>query len=128
MDYRLDFTERDGRIVATLGGVRTPETLIAAAAEIAGHCREHGIKYVLIDVRPMQGGLDTLETFEVAGQAIPSQGDARQLVRSAILDHSENLERIRFFETVALNRGLMIKVFDDEADAVRWLHTAGDLG
>jgi len=69
----------------------------------------------------MSGELDTIETYEVAGQELPSQPNARRLIRSAILDHSENLERIRFFETVAINRGLTVKVFDDEETAVRWL-------
>ncbi len=41
-----------------------------------------------------------METYEVAGQEIPRQQDARRLIRSVILDHPENLERIRFFETV----------------------------
>lgn len=108
-------------LVAALGGVRTPETLMAAAAQTTAHCREHGYSRVVIDLREMSGGLDTLETFEVAGHAIPTQTGARDLVRSAILDLTENIERIRFFETVAVNRGFNVKVFDDEEKAVEWL-------
>ena len=56
-----------------------------------------------------------------ASQSIPNQNNIRQLVRSAILDNTENIERIRFFETVAINRGLNAKIFDDEDLAVEWL-------
>lgn len=121
MDYELAIDQDPGFVTARLSGVRSPEALLQAAAEVTTSCRERGIFRVLIDVRTMTGKLDTLETFDVAGRGIPNQTEARRLVRSAILDRSENIERIRFFETVAVNRGLTVKVFDDEAEAVRWL-------
>jgi hypothetical protein len=121
MDFELRFDENDEYITATLTGIRRPDTLIDAAAKTSAHCRDRGVFFVLIDVRGMSGGLDTMETFEVAGHEIPQQADTRKLVRSAILDHPENIKRIRFFETVAINRGLNVKVFDDEDRAIEWL-------
>ena len=121
MDYKLEIVEKTDFVVAVLGGVRSPETLLAAASKTTDFCREKGYSRLLIDLRNMSGGLDTLETFEVAGHAIPEQTNARDLVRSAILDLSENLDRIRFFETVAVNRGFNVKTFDDENQAIEWL-------
>ncbi len=121
MEFQLELVEKNDFVVAVLGGVRTPDTLMAAAAKTTAYCREHGYSHLLIDLRNMHGGLDTVETFEVAGHAIPTQTDARGLVCSAILDLTENIERIRFFETVAVNRGFNVKVFDDEDQAVQWL-------
>lgn len=121
MTYELEFAENDDYAVAILSGVRTPETLIAAASKTTAFCRDRGFSRVLIDLRKMSGGLDTLQTFEVAGHGIPSQKHVRKLVRSAILDHPENLDRIRFFETVAINRGFNVRVFSDEARAIAWL-------
>lgn len=121
MSNNLEVFENDGFVTAKLTGVRRPETLLAAATETTAYCREMGVLHLLIDIREMTGGLDTIETFEVAGHGIPSQTNARRLIRSAILDHPENLERIRFFETVAINRGFVVKIFDDEEKAVRWL-------
>jgi len=121
MDYELEINQDDGFVTARLSGARRPDSLIEAAAEITADCRGWGIFRVLIDVRKMTGELDTLETFDVAGRGIPNRTEARRLVRSAILDRAENIHRIRFFETVAVNRGLTVKVFDGEADAVRWL-------
>lgn len=121
MDYQLELVEKNDFVVAVLGGVRTPETLMAAAAKTTAYCREHGYSLLVIDLRKMSGELDTLETFEIAGHSIPTQTDARDLVRSAILDLTENIERIRFFETVAVNRGFNVKIFDDENKAFEWL-------
>jgi hypothetical protein len=121
MKIELEVLEKDGFVAAVLGGVRTPETLMEAASRVTAFCRARGIARVLIDLRPMSGGLDTLETYEVAGHELPKQRNVRRFLRSAILDHPENIERIRFFETVAVNRGLNVRVFADEENAVEWL-------
>jgi len=121
MDYELDIIENDEYVTAKLTGVRRPSSLLEAAAETTAYCKEKGIHHLFIDIRGMSGELDTIETYEVAGQGIPSQPNTRRLIRSAILDLTENIERIRFFETVATNRGLIVKFFDDKEAAVRWL-------
>ncbi|HSL16510.1 MAG TPA: hypothetical protein VLB51_01225 [Methylomirabilota bacterium] len=121
MDFQVRVEARDGYVEATLMGVRTPATLMAAAEQVTGVCNELKIFKVLIDVRKMRGKLDTLETFDVAGHKIPQRPGMRLITKSAILDLPPNMDRIRFFETVAVNRGLNVRVFDDEAAAVEWL-------
>lgn len=121
MKYELEIVERDGYVAAVLEGVRTPETLLAAAARTTAYCSERRIPRLLIDVRGMTGGLDTLETYDVAGHELPGHEDVRRVLRSAILDLPENIERIRFFETVAVNRGLNVRVFAAEEPAIEWL-------
>ena len=121
MDSNISFVEHDGHARITLAGVRTPAILLAAAAQTAVECRVRGIQRFLIDVRGMRGALDTLEAYEVAGHDLLAQDGIRELVRVAVLDRHENIVRVRFFETVAVNRGLDLKVFDDEAQAMRWL-------
>jgi hypothetical protein len=121
MNYELKIIEKVGFAAAILRGVRTPETLLAAAAQATAFCDERNISRILIDLRGMSGGLDTLETYDVAGRELPRQKAVRRVLRSAILDRPENIERIRFFETVAVNRGLNVRVFADEAPAIEWL-------
>jgi hypothetical protein len=121
MDFQVRVEARDGYVEATLTGVRTPATLMAAAEQVTGFCNELKIFKILIDVRQMRGKLDTLETFEIAGHRMPQRPGTRLITKSAILDLPPNMDRIRFFETVAVNRGLNVRVFDDEAAAVEWL-------
>ncbi|MEE4272277.1 MAG: hypothetical protein V2I67_11415 [Thermoanaerobaculales bacterium] len=123
MSCTLDLKNLERHVVATFSGTRTPEALLEVATATIGHCREHEMSLVLLDLRPSSGGLDTIETYEIAGHSLPRQDGARQLARLAILDRPENLERIRFFETVAVNRGLAVRSFGDEEHALRWLFT-----
>lgn len=121
MNFDLEIVEKDGYVVAVLKGVRTPEALLAAAARTTAFCIERQIPRVLIDLKGMSGSLDTLETFDVAGHELPRQEAVRRVLRSVILDHPENVERLRFFETVAVNRGLNVRVLADEDQAIEWL-------
>lgn len=121
MSNTLDFENCGEYAFVTLGGVRTPEALMEAGTAIISYCLEHSLSRLLIDVRAASGSLDTLEIYEVAGHGIASRENARQVVRSAILDRTENLERVRFFETVAMNRGINVRVFDDRTEAESWL-------
>jgi hypothetical protein len=121
LDCRVDVHERDGFVEATLRGIRTPETLVAAAATVTSACTNFKNTNVLIDLRAMIGELDTLQTFEVVSHAMPKTPGTRQLTRAAVLDLPGNMERLRFFETVAVNRGFNVRVFDDEQCALAWL-------
>jgi hypothetical protein len=125
MDHEIEMVERDGFVTAVFTGVRTPDSLVEAASRTTAFCNQQHISRLLIDVRGMSGALDTLETFEFAGHELPRREAVRRLLRSAILDRPENIERIRFFETVAVNRGLNVKIFADEDKAIEWLLADG---
>lgn len=126
MHYEMELAEGEGYVIATLWGTRTPEAIIDATPKVVQYCRERSIFRILVDVREMAGRLDTLETYDVAGRQLPSQAGVRQLIQTALLDLTDNLERIHFFETVATNRGMMFKVFDDRDEALRWLLADND--
>jgi hypothetical protein len=51
MNYELEMIERGGFVAAVLAGVRTPETLVAAAAQASAYCTERQIPHLLIDFR-----------------------------------------------------------------------------
>jgi len=56
MDYQLDIVEKEDFVVALLGGVRTPETLIAADSKTIAFCKMKDISRFLIDLRGMSWG------------------------------------------------------------------------
>lgn len=112
-------------MVATLEGVRRTDALLNAAAETAAACRTAGCDRLVIDIRSMRGALDAVEVYDVAGRELPRSQDVRRIVRTAVLDTADNLDRVRFFETVAVNRGLTVRFFTDADQAVAWVLSRG---
>lgn len=94
------------------------------ALELAGraivHCRENGIRRLLIDGTKLTGlgPLGTAERFTV-GERLAS--DARAAVKVAIVVSGELIDPAQFAVTVARNRGLFTKGFSSESEAWKWL-------
>ena len=79
---------------------------------------ESGIKSVLVDISEAVDPDYHVNAIRHVEQS-PSLGvDASY--RLAILS-TENDERLPYIETVASNRGLQLKCFTDETDAIAWL-------
>ena len=70
------------------------------------------------DERELEYRLDTMDTFQLAENAarvVP------QLMRIAIFTNPSTMDDAFFFETVAVNRGLSVKVFPSLKEARGWL-------
>jgi len=86
----------------------------------------HKSKKVLLDGRTVLGDPKTMERFyygEFAAQSV-SQYQARGVSRGTPFAYvllEPMLDPNRFGETVAVNRGMVIKVFDNSAEALVWL-------
>ena len=91
--------------------------LIAAGISFA---RENRIGRLLVDGTKLTGfgPPDTVEGFRMAVQFV-SAADSR--VKVALLARAELIDPDRFGVTVARNRGLLVDVFESEADALAWL-------
>lgn len=79
---------------------------------------KRGGKRVLFDMREAEIAAGTLETFDTAAQ--PESWGWDKSYMAAVV-YSEITENARFLETVGVNRGIMIKVFDDVDEATAWL-------
>lgn len=95
--------------------------------EIVDAVDQNKVTRVLVDGRHVTGNPETIERFlygEFAASAV-----ARRLVEGAIertpqfayVLHEPVLDPNRFGETVAVNRGMWLKVFDNLQDAHSWL-------
>ena len=86
---------------------------------------QHRAEKVLFDGRALKGNPKTMERFFYGEFA------AQQVVKSifrggpaptfAYLLQAPVLDRGRFGETVAVNRGMSVKTFDNVKDALEWL-------
>ena len=84
-------------------------------------------KKVLVDGRRVKGNPKTIERFlygEFAARAVARfmiEGAVRHVPQFAYVLHEPVLDPNRFGETVAVNRGMWVKVFDNLEDALKWL-------
>jgi hypothetical protein len=86
----------------------------------------HGIKRVLFDGRTITGDPETMERFyygEYAAQRVAEyqRRNASGAPRFAYVLRAPVLDRARFGETVAVNRGMVVKAFDSLEEALEWL-------
>jgi stage II sporulation SpoAA-like protein len=87
----------------------------------------HGATKVLIDGRGLKGDPEVMERFfygEFAATETARAAGERNLPRVprfAYVLEEPVLDPRRFGETVASNRGMIIKVFDNREEALEWL-------
>ena len=92
----------------------------SAVDAIARIHRETGCSRVFVDARERRSFTNVLDAYDRAVHAASRLRNTG--VRVCILVVNALANSYRFFETVSLNRGLMTRVFDDEAVAREWLH------
>ena len=88
---------------------------------------QHKVRKVLFDGRGLAGEPKTMERFfygEFVARAIAEFADRGMVSRATqfgyVLDEPV-LDTQRFGETVAVNRGMFVKTFDNLQDALGWL-------
>jgi hypothetical protein len=87
----------------------------------------HQARKVLLDGRELKGSPEAIERFyygEFAANAVAryvAEGTVRRAPQFAYVLHKPVLDPNRLGETVAVNRGMWIKVFDNIEDALGWL-------
>ena len=96
-----------------------------AFLEMLGAVAQYKAKKVLLDARKVKGKPETLERFYYGEFAAT---ETRKLVeehrifpRFAYVLHPPLLDPERFGETVAVNRGMIVKAFETLEEAFEWL-------
>lgn len=90
-----------------------------ALLDILSHIKQPDEYDVLVDTREAESLLSIIDLYEL-GETLAS---APLLYRSRIcvLAPPRDIDKAGFFETVAVNRGVQIKVFTDFEQAITWL-------
>jgi len=119
ISYSLTITQKPGYLHAVVTGSNNKENLSRYLAEIRRECSVQGYARVLIEERLEGPRLRTMEVFRCA-----SEGSGRGLGHFeaiAYVDVNAQGDLMEFAETVAVNRGLPVRVFSLVSDAERWL-------
>ena len=98
--------------------------------EILDAVARHSTEKILLDGRELQGEPTTIQRFlfgAFTAQAVMRYRRAHRASRAlqfAYVLQEPVLDPQRFGETVAVNRGMWVKVFDNPEDALGWLRDA----
>lgn len=124
MSYSVNIREESDYLYIEVAGARTPEMIMAVARDCVAASKKHKRSKILVDIQGAAGRLSTIETYGIVNRPLPAL--ARGLgLKVAILDLEENAGRVQFFETVAVNAGMDLRMFSNPNSALRWLCGTG---
>ncbi len=117
--YELRFEEQSEFLVARVSAPEdTIEVRCSFLREIGEACRRTQRWRVLI-IEDIETNLSALQMYEVATRSF--ELGARGLWIAYVDLKADHHDRNLFGETVAVNRGVMVKVFRNVPEAARWL-------
>jgi hypothetical protein len=117
VSFTLTLDQKPTYLHATVTGVNSQENALRYLEEVRRECLARGCTRLLIEERLDGPRLRTLDVFQVASQA---SGDIFGAVRAiAYVDVNAENDLMEFAETVAVNRGMPVRVFPSVAE--EWL-------
>ncbi len=121
MAYDMKVMPEDGYLHVVVTGDDTPEDVAGYLDQIRRVCAERGLSKVLIEEDLTGPQLRTMEVYDVINAA--SEGVAPAIRSIAFVDTNPQhaFAPMEFAETVAVNRGVHVKVFRDVPAAREWL-------
>lgn len=121
MPHSLTVLNKSKYLHITVTGENTAENVKNYMSEVRSKCRELQCPNVLIEENLNGPGLGTLTMFKLVSEGV--QNTRRVLQRIAYVDVNpeHRIESMQFAETVAVNRGVNIRVCSTVAEAEKWL-------
>lgn len=127
MNMVLRTRAETGSLLATVTGPFSLDEAKRTFLEILEAIAQHKMDKVLVDGRAIEGEPTTIQRFiysEFAATATRTLRERMALPKPpqfAYVLQEPVLDPMRFGETVAVNRGMHVKAFDDLEDAFLWL-------
>ena len=121
VEYRSTLADTPSYLHASVVGPRTPENARRFFKEVRDACVARGHTAVLLEMGFTGPSLDTMSIFRIISE---SSEEGTKLQRIAYVQASNtDPAKPRFAETVAVNRGVNVRLFPDVASAAQWLDT-----
>jgi hypothetical protein len=124
MTVSFSITAQADHLRVEVSGARTPgrhaQEMLAGWTRVAEQCRATGLRRVL-GVSAVTGIASPIEAYDVGRAGAALFIGAVDRIAYVVRGGEEALQVNRFAEDVAVNRGLTVRVFDDEEAARLWL-------
>jgi hypothetical protein len=120
MKFLMKVSSDEKTVIATVEGKLDKASYLSVRNKIFDLLKSINVKHLLIDLRRVIMNASTIEIFKMASSAIETfpLGIKYAIVYSEKTTTEENA---KFGETVAVNRGGLVKVFRDISEAKKWL-------
>jgi hypothetical protein len=117
--YELTIIQKSGYLHAIVTGENSRENVARYLEDILRECTARNCHRLLIEERLAGPRLGTASVFEIAAEGSShAQGHFKAI---AYVDMNAEGDRMEFAETVAVNRGLPLRLFSSVSDAENWL-------
>ena len=126
MPHQVEIEPKGTYLQARVTGDNTPEDVEAYLSKVRDACLAHHCQRLLIEEHLLGASIGTFLVFDIVSR--PSLEARNTIRRIAHVDTNVAHQRpaMRFAETVALNRGLNVKLFSTVSEAERWLASEAD--
>ena len=129
MDIILEIRPESGYLHGSARGDFSLQEAKRTFLEMLEAVARHQVKKVLFDGRRLTGDPETIERFYYSKFATDAalqfkDGGVSPATQFAYVLKEPVLDPHRFGETIAVNRGMLVKAFDNLEDALGWLGIA----
>jgi hypothetical protein len=121
MSYHINFILEEDHLHARVEGDNTPKDVANYMTEIQNRCSQYKCRKVLIEENLTGPTISTFDIFKIVDQASQNVPSTVQKIAYVDMNAQHDHEAMHFAETVALNRGVNIKLFTNLQLAREWL-------
>lgn len=120
MQYTTRYDEESGICTVTVAGRhKRPDDSVELQRFARKFGDEHGCDRFLIDMTRAEIIGSTMDAYRTG--TVPEDTEYKQLTQKIALVYAGDLSDHKFLETVLVNRGYLVRVFDDFTIATEWL-------
>ena len=120
MPQPIQIEPKGGYLHVEVSGVFDQAKARRFIREILNACQRHELWKIFVDIRKIKGPIPNIARFNLA-EFLAAEQTVR--IQRAVLKSEGQVPDDRFFENVAVNRGVMVKVSTDLKEVVKWLET-----
>ena len=121
MEWNIVVNEEHQYIEVVTRGIADTDSSLNMAKAILNETKTRRIRKILIDHRNLEHVIgSTIEIYE--RPKLLKESGAAPGVKIALLVKPEHWRHFRFFETVCVNQGILVSIFQDKEEAMSWLN------
>lgn len=123
VDYRCAVEPRPRYLHLSVTGQNTTANVRRILSDMLAACAQHGCSRVLLEEHLSGPSLGMVEAFEIVSEGSATARAVVQQIAYVDTNPEHDSSLLDFVETVAVNRGVRVRVFATVREAEAWLET-----